>query len=110
MAARTGYTGPATLEGLRSFLAPAARVRRRRRRRRFGGLTLVTATDGNHGRAVARTARLLGLPARVYVPTGVPDVVIDRINAEGALLTVVDADYDGAVDGGARRRSMAAGC
>jgi diaminopropionate ammonia-lyase len=91
VAARTGYTGPATLEGLRSFLAPAdpGAV--------GGGLTLVTATDGNHGRAVARTARLLGLPARVYVPTGVPDVVIDRINAEGALLTVVDADYDGSV-------------
>ena len=33
----------------------------------------------------------------MYVPTGVPDVVIDRISAEGALLTVVDADYDGAV-------------
>ena len=60
-------------------------------------MTLITATDGNHGRAVARTARLLGLPARVYLPKGVPDVVIDRIKAEGALLTVVDADYDGAV-------------
>jgi diaminopropionate ammonia-lyase len=98
VAARTGYTGPATLEGLRSFLAPAgSEAAGGDAGRRFGGLTLVTATDGNHGRAVARTARLLGLPARVYVPTGVPDVVIDRINAEGALLTVVDADYDGAV-------------
>jgi diaminopropionate ammonia-lyase len=95
VAARTGYTGPATLEGLRSFLGPA--VTGGDAGRRFGALTLITATDGNHGRAVARTARLLGLPARVYVPTGVPDVVIDRINAEGALLTVVDADYDGAV-------------
>jgi diaminopropionate ammonia-lyase len=95
VAARTGYTGPATLEGLRSFLAmpvPGGDAGRR-----FGALTLITATDGNHGRAVARTARLLGLPARVYVPKGVPDVVIDRISAEGALLTVIDADYDGAV-------------
>ncbi len=98
VAARTGYTGPATLEGLRSFLAQAgSEAAGGDAGRRSGGLTLVTATDGNHGRAVARTARLLGLPARVYVPTGVPDVVIDRINAEGALLTVVDADYDGAV-------------
>jgi diaminopropionate ammonia-lyase len=95
VAARTGYTGPATLEGLRSFLALA--VPGGDAGRRFGALTLITATDGNHGRAVARTARLLGLPARVYVPKGVPDVVIDRINAEGALLTVIDADYDGAV-------------
>jgi diaminopropionate ammonia-lyase len=88
VAARSGYPGPATLDGLRSQLALADRL---------GGLTLITATDGNHGRAVARTARLLGLAARVYVPKGVPDVVIDRINAEGALLTLVDGDYDGAV-------------
>jgi diaminopropionate ammonia-lyase len=90
VSARTGYAGPTSLDGLRSHLAsPGAAA--------DGALTLITATDGNHGRAVARTARLLGLPARVYVPKGVPDVVIDRINAEGALLTVVDADYDGAV-------------
>jgi diaminopropionate ammonia-lyase len=92
VAARTGYAGPASLDGLRSFLAPAAAGGAA-----DGALTLITATDGNHGRAVARTARLLGLPARVYLPKGVPDVVIDRIKAEGALLTVVDADYDGAV-------------
>jgi diaminopropionate ammonia-lyase len=92
VAARTGYAGPASLDGLRSFLAPAAAGGAA-----DGALALITATDGNHGRAVARTARLLGLPARVYLPKGVPDVVIDRIKAEGALLTVVDADYDGAV-------------
>ena len=103
VAARTGYTGPTTLGGLRSYLAAdgrsclAADGSSRPADGGGGVLTLVTATDGNHGRAVARTARLLGLPARVYVPKGVPDVVIDRINAEGALLTVVDADYDGAV-------------
>ena len=32
------------------------------------GLIFVTATDGNHGRAVARMARLTGAPARVFVP------------------------------------------
>ncbi|MFC7640950.1 pyridoxal-phosphate dependent enzyme [Streptosporangium lutulentum] len=36
-----------------------------------GPVTLVTATDGNHGRAVARTARLLGQRAHVFVPRGV---------------------------------------
>jgi len=107
VAARTGYTGPATLDGLRSFLAEAASGPASTETA-DGTLTLITATDGNHGRAVARTARLLGRPARVYVPTGVPDVVIDRINAEGALLTVVDADYDGAVSA-ARADADAAG-
>src|SRR5438270_2273471 len=33
------------------------------------GVTLVTATDGNHGRAVARVARLRGLAAHILVPT-----------------------------------------
>ena len=100
VAARTGYAGPATLDGLRAYLAsaaPGAGVSGGAVNGGGGALTLITATDGNHGRAVARTARLLGLPARVYVPKGVPDVVIDRINAEGAVLTVVVADYDGAV-------------
>ena len=33
-------------------------------------LDLATATDGNHGRAVARFARLVGLGARIFVPDG----------------------------------------
>src|SRR4051795_19758 len=37
------------------------------RARAAGGVTLVCATDGNHGRALARLARLLELPAHVYV-------------------------------------------
>jgi diaminopropionate ammonia-lyase len=39
-------------------------------RERSGPVTLVTATDGNHGRAVARMAALLGLAARIYIPAG----------------------------------------
>src|SRR5699024_5135777 len=31
---------------------------------------VVTATDGNHGRAVARFARKAGHPARIFVPAG----------------------------------------
>jgi diaminopropionate ammonia-lyase len=88
VAARTGYAGPAALDGLRAHLRANGNA---------AGLALVTATDGNHGRAVARTARLLGLPARVYLPKAVPGVVIDRISAEGARITMVDAEYDGAV-------------
>src|SRR5262245_6366124 len=36
-----------------------------------GPVRLVTATDGNHGRAIARTARLLGHRALVLVADGV---------------------------------------
>jgi len=60
-------------------------------------LTLVAATDGNHGRAVARMARLLGFGARVYVPAGTADARLDALRAEGASTVVVEGDYDAAV-------------
>lgn len=60
-------------------------------------LTLATATDGNHGRAVARMAALLGLDADVYVPKGTAAARIAAIEGEGARVTVVDGDYDRAV-------------
>lgn len=65
-------------------------------------LTLVAATDGNHGRAVARMAHLLGFEARIYVPAGTARARIVAIEGEGAAVTVVDGDYDAAI-----RRSAA---
>jgi diaminopropionate ammonia-lyase len=62
-----------------------------------GPLTLVAATDGNHGRAVARMARLVGLGARIFVPSGTAPARIEAIRAEGAELIEVDGDYDDAV-------------
>ena len=60
-------------------------------------LTLAAATDGNHGRAVARIAALLDLDADVYVPKGTAAARIAAIEREGARVTVVDGDYDAAV-------------
>ncbi|MEV6396251.1 pyridoxal-phosphate dependent enzyme [Streptomyces sp. NPDC051907] len=60
-------------------------------------VTLVTATDGNHGRAVARTARLLGQRAHVFVPQGVHPAAAAAIAAEDAQVTQVDGPYDEAV-------------
>ncbi|MFC8917138.1 diaminopropionate ammonia-lyase [Streptomyces sp. NPDC057116] len=90
--------------GLPAFKALGAswavhRVLAERRRRDGEGapLTLVTATDGNHGRAVARTARLLGQRARVFVPRGVHPAAASAIAAEGAEVTPVAGPYDEAV-------------
>lgn len=61
-------------------------------------LNLVAATDGNHGRALAWVARLLGLGARIFVPE---DMVIARreaIAGEGAEVIVVEGTYDDAVE------------
>ena len=60
-------------------------------------LTLAAATDGNHGRAVARMARLLGLEAVVFVPRGTARARIDAIASEGARCDVVEGTYDDAV-------------
>jgi diaminopropionate ammonia-lyase len=64
-------------------------------------LTLVAATDGNHGRAVARMAKLLDQSAHILVPQ---DMVLERIEAirsEGAVVTIVDGNYDEAVSASA---------
>jgi diaminopropionate ammonia-lyase len=58
---------------------------------------LVTATDGNHGRAVARMAALLDLPATIVVPRGVSVRAVGLIRDEGAEVRVLDAPYDDAV-------------
>jgi diaminopropionate ammonia-lyase len=60
-------------------------------------LTLVAATDGNHGRAVARVARQRGVGATILVPKGTAQGRIDAIAAEGAEVSVVDGSYDDAV-------------
>ncbi|GAA1842650.1 diaminopropionate ammonia-lyase [Actinomadura bangladeshensis] len=68
-----------------------------RLRAALGPVRLITATDGNHGRAVAAMARLLGLAADVYVPYGVHPAAMAAIKAEGAGLTEVPGPYDEAV-------------
>jgi diaminopropionate ammonia-lyase len=62
-----------------------------------GALTLVTATDGNHGRALARMARLFGQRAHVFVPSGVHPTAVAAIAAEGAQVTEITGTYDDAV-------------
>lgn len=64
---------------------------------RLGPLRLVAATDGNHGRAVAHMARLLGLAATVLVPTGTAGARVAGIESEGADVIVVPGTYDDAV-------------
>ena len=60
-------------------------------------LTLVCATEGNHGRAVARAARWLGLQAWVVVPDATTPGRVQAIEDEGARVEHVDGDYDVAV-------------
>jgi diaminopropionate ammonia-lyase len=67
------------------------------RRDAAGPVTLMAATDGNHGRALAWMARLLGQRAHVFVPTGVHPTAVAAIAAEGAQVTEITGTYDDAV-------------
>jgi diaminopropionate ammonia-lyase len=71
-----------TLEDLAAAVAP------------LGIERLVAATDGNHGRAVARW---LGVGAHILVPAGTADARMAGIASEGASVEVVHGTYDEAV-------------
>jgi diaminopropionate ammonia-lyase len=57
-------------------------------------LTLYAATDGNHGRAVARMARYLGVKAQIFVPSMLDEEAKNKIAGEGAHVEVFNGDYD----------------
>ncbi len=59
--------------------------------------TLVCASAGNHGRAVARAARHAGLRARVFLDREVAPSRLDAIRSEDAEVVRVDGTYDDAV-------------
>jgi diaminopropionate ammonia-lyase len=67
------------------------------RARLAGAPSLVAATDGNHGRAVARVAAWLGLAARIYLPAGAAASRLAAIAGEGAQVVEVEGGYDEAV-------------
>jgi diaminopropionate ammonia-lyase len=60
--------------------------------------TFCTATDGNHGRAVAWSAKFFNKKAVVFVPQGTTLQRIKAIEKEGAVVEVVDGNYDKACD------------
>ncbi len=72
-------------------------------------VSLVTATDGNHGRAVARMASYLGLSATVLIPDVVSSEAIDLVRSEGAKVEVLPLPYDETVAEAARRVEEGAG-
>lgn len=66
-------------------------------RKQIGDITFVTATDGNHGRGVAWTARQLRQKAVVYMPKGSSLTRLENIRAEGASASIIEGNYDDAV-------------
>jgi diaminopropionate ammonia-lyase len=61
------------------------------------GITVASATDGNHGRSVAWGAQRFGCRAVIFVHAGVSRSRIEAIAAYGAEVRVVPGTYDDAV-------------
>ena len=61
------------------------------------GATLTCASEGNHGRAVARAARDAGCSARVYMAADAAEARAAAIAQEGADVIRVGGSYDDAV-------------
>jgi diaminopropionate ammonia-lyase len=66
-------------------------------RSRVERITVCTATDGNHGRALAWAAQRLGCKAVVYMPRGTAGARVRAVASHGAEVSVLDCAYDDAV-------------
>ena len=66
-------------------------------KKKIGEVTFISATDGNHGRGVAWTARELQQKSVIYMPKGSAAERLANIKAEGTEASITDLNYDDAV-------------
>ena len=64
---------------------------------RGSNISLFAATDGNHGRAVARMGSWLGLRVKIHAPAAMNASTIRFIESEGATVVRSTGTYDDAV-------------
>ena len=63
-----------------------------------GKITLVSATDGNHGRSLAWGCQRFGAPCRIYIHAEVSEGRAEAMRAFGAEVVRIKGDYDDSVD------------
>ncbi len=63
-------------------------------RKEIGQTTFYTATDGNHGRGIAWSAKRLGQKAVVRMPRGSSPIRKKNIEKENATVSIEDLNYD----------------
>jgi len=66
-------------------------------KQRVKDITCITATDGNHGKAVAWAAKQLGCRAIIFMPRGTTSARLDSIRDLGADASIIDGNFDDAV-------------
>ena len=60
-------------------------------------ITLVSATDGNHGRSLAWACQRFGAPCRIYIHADVSEGRAQAMRDLGAEVVRIDGDYDASV-------------
>ncbi|WIY26773.1 diaminopropionate ammonia-lyase [Parasedimentitalea psychrophila] len=60
-------------------------------------ITLVSATDGNHGRSLAWGCQRFGVPCRIYIHAEVSEGRAQAMRDLGAKVIRIDGDYDDSV-------------
>jgi len=60
-------------------------------------ITLVSATDGNHGRSLAWGCQRFGAPCRIYIHAEVSDGRAEAMRDLGAEVIRIEGDYDASV-------------
>ncbi|MBU5668780.1 diaminopropionate ammonia-lyase [Peptoniphilus sp. MSJ-1] len=64
---------------------------------KLGDITFTTATDGNHGRAVAWTANKLNQKSKVFMPKGSSIERLENIRKENSDANIMQGNYDDCV-------------
>jgi len=64
---------------------------------KYKHVTFVTATDGNHGRAVAWVTKLFGCKSVVYMPKGSTKARLEAISNLGGHASITELNYDDTV-------------
>lgn len=85
--------------GLMAFkgLGASWALKRLRDRDPGAAITVSSASEGNHGRAVAWSARLLKLPCVIFLPEHAAPERVENIRREGARVELVPGSYEDAV-------------
>ncbi|MET4805415.1 diaminopropionate ammonia-lyase [Limibacillus sp. MBR-115] len=82
------------LEAQKGERPPLAALRSGALARAVENITVVTATDGNHGRSVAWGAQMVGCACRIYIHAEVSKGRQEAMEALGAEVVRIDGDYD----------------
>jgi len=61
-------------------------------------ITLISATDGNHGRSLAWGCQRFGAPCRIYIHAEVSEGRAQAMRDLGAEVVRIDGDYDASVE------------